>query len=127
MTKTLEKGLTVVSQLLRATSMGRSCSPLSFAFVYAQMEGDVFTRAFIVILAAATSAVVWIARPQLLSFLLTAVLCIPYGQICFIPSEYELIVAEAQSNHYVGMRADSGCGVGIGAEIVGPPQEGCVF
>jgi len=48
---------------------------LAFAFVYAQMEGDVFTRAFIIILAAATSAVVWIARPQLLSFLLTAVLC----------------------------------------------------
>ncbi len=48
---------------------------LAFAFVYVQMEGDVFTRAFIVVLAAATSAVVWIARPQLLSFLLTAVLC----------------------------------------------------
>ncbi len=46
----------------------------AFAFVYAQMEGDVFTRAFIVVLAAATSAVVWVARPQLLSFLLTAVL-----------------------------------------------------
>jgi len=46
----------------------------AFAFVYAQMEGDVFTRAFIIILAAAASAVVWIARPQLLSFLLTAVL-----------------------------------------------------
>ena len=48
---------------------------LAFACVYAQMEGDVFTRAFIVILAAATSAVVWVARPQLLSLLLTAVLC----------------------------------------------------
>jgi hypothetical protein len=48
---------------------------LTFACVYAQMEGDVFTRAFIVVLAAATSAVVWIARPQLLSLLLTAVLC----------------------------------------------------
>jgi hypothetical protein len=46
----------------------------AFAFVYAQMEGDVFARAFIVVLAAATSAVVWISRPQLLSFLLTAVL-----------------------------------------------------
>jgi len=48
---------------------------VAFAFVYLQMEGDVFTRAFIIILAAATSAVVWISRPQLLSFLLTAVLC----------------------------------------------------
>ena len=48
---------------------------LAFAFVYAQMEGNVFVRAFIVVLAATTSAVTWIARPQLLSFLLTAVLC----------------------------------------------------
>jgi len=48
---------------------------LAFAFVHAQMEGNVFTRAFILVLAAATSAVTWIARPQLLSFLLTAVLC----------------------------------------------------
>ncbi len=44
----------------------------AFALVYLQMEGDPFTRAFILVLAAATSAVVWIARPQLLSFLLTA-------------------------------------------------------
>ncbi|MCP4539559.1 MAG: hypothetical protein GY832_20685 [Chloroflexi bacterium] len=47
---------------------------VTFAFVYVQMEGDVFTRAFIVVLAATTSAVVWISRPQLFSFLLTAVL-----------------------------------------------------
>ncbi len=46
---------------------------LAFAFVYWQMEGDGFTRAFIVILAAATSSVIWSARPQLFSFLLTAV------------------------------------------------------
>lgn len=45
----------------------------AFVFVYLQMEGDVFTRAFLVILAAATSAVVWSARPQLFSLLLTAV------------------------------------------------------
>jgi len=48
---------------------------VTFVFVYAQMEGDVFTRAFIVVLAATASAVIWVARPQLLSFLLTAVLC----------------------------------------------------
>ena len=48
---------------------------VAFVFVYLQMEGDVFSRAFILVLAAATSSVVWIARPQLLSFLLTAVLC----------------------------------------------------
>jgi hypothetical protein len=46
----------------------------AFAFVYLQMEGDSFSRAFVIILAAATSAVVWIARPHLFSFLLTAVL-----------------------------------------------------
>ena len=46
----------------------------AFAFVYLQMEGDPFSRALIIILAAATSAVVWIARPHLFSFLLTAVL-----------------------------------------------------
>lgn len=45
----------------------------AFIFVYLQMEGDPFTRAFILVLAAATSAVIWAARPQLLSFLLTAV------------------------------------------------------
>jgi hypothetical protein len=45
----------------------------AFAFVYLQMEGGVFTRAFILVLAAATSAVIWSARPQLFSFLLTAV------------------------------------------------------
>ena len=46
----------------------------AFVFVYLQMEGDVFTRAFIVVLAAATSSVIWVARPQLLSFLFTALL-----------------------------------------------------
>ncbi len=46
---------------------------LAFGFVYAQMEGPVFLRALVIILAAAASAVIWIARPQLLSFLLTAV------------------------------------------------------
>lgn len=47
---------------------------IAFAFVYLQMEGDPFTRAFIIVLAAATSAVTWVARPHLSSFLLTAVL-----------------------------------------------------
>lgn len=47
---------------------------VAFAFVYRQMEGDPFSRAFILVLAAATSAVTWIARPLLFSFLLTAVL-----------------------------------------------------
>ncbi len=47
----------------------------AFAFVYLQMEASPFTRAFIVVLAAATSGVIWSARPQLFSFLLTAVVC----------------------------------------------------
>ena len=46
---------------------------VTLAFVYLQMEGGVFIRAFILVLAAATSAVIWSARPQLFSFLLTAV------------------------------------------------------
>jgi len=46
----------------------------AFVFVYLQMEGDVFLRAFIIVLAALTSAVIWAARPQLISLLLTSVL-----------------------------------------------------
>ncbi|MGD1996487.1 MAG: hypothetical protein PVH62_06910 [Anaerolineae bacterium] len=45
----------------------------TFALVYLQMEGDPFSRAFIVVLAATTSAVIWSPRPQLFSFLLTAI------------------------------------------------------
>ncbi len=45
----------------------------ALALVYLQMEGGVFSRAFILVLAAAASAVIWSARPQLLSFFLTAV------------------------------------------------------
>jgi hypothetical protein len=44
----------------------------AFAVTYLQMEGSVFARAFILILAAATSALIWSARPQLFSLLLTA-------------------------------------------------------
>jgi hypothetical protein len=46
---------------------------VAFVFVYRQMEGGPFMRAFILVFAAATSAVIWVARPQLFSFLLTAV------------------------------------------------------
>jgi hypothetical protein len=48
------------------------CVALAFGLVYLQMDGNVFIRAFILILAAATSAVIWVARPQLLSFVMTA-------------------------------------------------------
>jgi hypothetical protein len=45
---------------------------ITFTLVYAQMEGDPFSRALVVIIAAATSSVIWSPRPQLFSFLLTA-------------------------------------------------------
>lgn len=45
----------------------------TFVFVYVQMEGDAFARAFVAVLAATTSAVVWSARPQIVSLLFTAV------------------------------------------------------
>ncbi|MER3515227.1 MAG: hypothetical protein C4310_13255, partial [Chloroflexota bacterium] len=46
---------------------------LAFAFVYRQCEGDRFLRAFTLILAATVSSVIWAARPQMLSFVLMAV------------------------------------------------------
>jgi hypothetical protein len=46
---------------------------LAFGFVFLQSEENLYVRAFIAVLAAITSAVVWIARPQIVSFLLTAV------------------------------------------------------
>jgi hypothetical protein len=49
---------------------------LAFVFVYRQSIGDSFLRAFGVVLGAITSSVVWAARPQILSFLLTA--CVAY-------------------------------------------------
>jgi len=48
---------------------------LAFVFVYGQMEGDPFFRAFVIVLAGAVSGVIWMARPQLLSFLGTAIVC----------------------------------------------------
>jgi len=46
---------------------------VAFVFVFLQSEENLYLRAFIAVLAAITSAVVWIARPQIVSFLLTAV------------------------------------------------------
>lgn len=46
---------------------------LAFVFIFLQSEENLYLRAFIAVLAAITSAVVWIARPQIVSFLLTAV------------------------------------------------------
>jgi hypothetical protein len=43
------------------------------ALVYLQMEGDPFSRAFILVLGMATSALTWTARPHMWSFLFTAV------------------------------------------------------
>jgi hypothetical protein len=44
----------------------------AFAFVYAQSTGNPYIRAFGVVLGAITSSVFWAARPQIMSFMLTA-------------------------------------------------------
>jgi hypothetical protein len=46
---------------------------VSFWFVWQQMEGNLYSRGFILVLGAITSSVVWAARPQVVSFLLAAV------------------------------------------------------
>lgn len=46
---------------------------LGMAFVHRLCSGDVFVRAFVLILAAATAAVFWSPRPQMVSFALSAV------------------------------------------------------
>lgn len=46
---------------------------LAFVFVFRLGGGTPYLRAFTTLLAAITSAVVWVARPQIVSFLLTAV------------------------------------------------------
>lgn len=45
---------------------------LAFVFIYRQSVGNPFLRAFGVVWGAVTSSVVWVARPQIVSFLLTA-------------------------------------------------------
>ena len=46
---------------------------LTFTFIYPQMAGSSFLRAFIIVLAATASSVIWSPRPQMLSFALLAV------------------------------------------------------
>ena len=46
---------------------------LAFWFVYRTMEGGVFTKAFVMVLAAAAAGVYWAARPYMVTFVLTAV------------------------------------------------------
>ena len=46
---------------------------LTFWLVYRQCEGNIYVRAFSLVLAALTSALFWIARPHVLSFLLSSV------------------------------------------------------
>lgn len=63
---------------------------LAFAFVYRQCEGDRFLRAFTLVLAATVASVVWAARPQMLSFLLMAVVgyvLYRYKRACLTPPE----------------------------------------
>jgi hypothetical protein len=47
---------------------------LAFVFIWKQMTGGVFLRAFVLILAATTASVVWTPRPQMATFVLTAAL-----------------------------------------------------
>lgn len=46
---------------------------LAFAFVYATCEGGVYLKAWVIILAATTSAVFWAARPHIITFALSAI------------------------------------------------------
>ncbi len=46
---------------------------IAFYFVWKQIEANLFIATFTMILGAVVSAVVWVARPQLISFTLTAV------------------------------------------------------
>jgi hypothetical protein len=46
---------------------------LAFLFVYQSGRGGVYLRAFVIVIAATTSAVYWSARPQIVSMLLAAV------------------------------------------------------
>ncbi len=46
---------------------------LGFLFVYWQLEGNAYLKAFVLVLAAAASAIFWAARPQMASFVLASV------------------------------------------------------
>jgi hypothetical protein len=46
---------------------------VAFAFVYPQMVGSPFLRAFIIVMSATASSVIWSPRPQMLSFALLGV------------------------------------------------------
>jgi len=47
---------------------------LAFVFVWKQLEGGVFVRAFVVVLAAATAGVIWTPRSQMATFVFTALI-----------------------------------------------------
>jgi hypothetical protein len=47
---------------------------VSFWFVWKQIEGNIFVGAFSMILGAIVSSVVWTARPQMISFVFTAII-----------------------------------------------------
>lgn len=66
---------------------------LAFLFVWKTTEGNVFIRAFTMILAAASSGVYWAARPYLVTFVLTAV--------------YIWLFETMRKNGYRSMRRDS--------------------
>lgn len=47
---------------------------LAFVFVWKQLDGGVFVRAFVVVLAAATAGVIWTPRSQMATFVFTALI-----------------------------------------------------
>ncbi len=49
---------------------------LTMGFVFLQSEVNLYLRAFVTVLAAITSAVIWIARPQTVSFVLAGAFCL---------------------------------------------------
>ena len=49
---------------------------LAFVFVWKQMEGGPFLRAFIVVLAAAAAGAVWTPRSQMATFVLTPLIAL---------------------------------------------------
>jgi hypothetical protein len=49
---------------------------LTMGFVFLQSEVNLYLRAFVTVLAAITSALIWIARPQTISFVLAGAFCL---------------------------------------------------
>ena len=72
----IEVGMTAIYRLFGPAGLNLWTAlmvTLAFVFVWFTMEGDPFLRAFVLIIAAASTGVYWAARPYMITFLLTAV------------------------------------------------------